>query len=93
MKVLGQYADDLDLYLLGDQNSLDTALKIIDNFGRYTGFKINYDKTTVYRIGSLRYSQAMMYTADKICWTSEPINILGVNVTHEKEKASRNQLW
>ena len=86
LKVLGQYADDIDLYLYGDGVSLNEALTTINNFCKRTGFKINYDKTTVYRIGSLRYSNAVFYTKRKVCWTKDSINVLGVEVCTEKSK-------
>ena len=86
LRILGQYADDIDLYLYGDKKSLNEALTTIDSFCKKTGFRINYDKTTVYRIGSLRFSNAIFYTSKKVCWTNESINVLGVEICHDKTK-------
>ena len=89
INLLGQYADDADLYLLNDQNSLHTVFNIITEFGKHTGFTINYDKTTIYRIGALKHSMAKLYTQQQIAWTNEPINILGVVVTNQKEDLAK----
>ena len=82
-KIFGQFADDIDLYLHGDQKSLQKSMQIIEHFCQNTGFKINYDKTTVYRIGSLKKSDIQFVTQKKLCWTSKPINVLGINVQHD----------
>ena len=84
-KILGLYADDIDLYLYGEQKSLDAALNTIERFNMCTGFKINYDKTTIYRISSLRESNASFYTSQQVNWNSEYINVLGVNISHRKD--------
>ena len=47
-KIFGQYADDIDLYIFGGENSVCAVLKIIDYFECRSGFKINYNKTTLY---------------------------------------------
>ena len=84
MRLFGQYADDMDLYLLGDKTSLQEAISTFHNFERQSGFKINYEKTTVYRIGSLRNSQAKYYSRNELNWVNTEINVLGVFVTDNK---------
>ena len=88
-KILGQYADDIDLYLNGDDNSLNEALVTIQKFCKISGFRINYNKTTVYRVGSLRRAKAICYTAEKLNWTEGNINVLGVELTFESQKLNR----
>ncbi len=41
------YADDTLLFLSDLQRSLPTALKVLDEFGKLSGFKINHSKTTL----------------------------------------------
>ena len=86
LKVLGQYADDIDLYLWGERKSIETAFQVISIFCGQTGFKINYDKTTMYRIGSLRRSEAILYTQHNVIWTNNSINVLGVDVCYGKKE-------
>ena len=83
-KLLGQYADDIDIYLKGDQESLDQVFYTIEEFQKRSGFSINYSKSTVYRLGSLRKSKAMLYTRMSLSWM-DTINVLGVYVTHDKD--------
>ena len=51
-----------------------------------SGLKINYDKTSVYRIGSLKNTNARLYTQKPLIWTNEPINILGVWIDHSEQR-------
>ena len=91
LQFLNQYADDMDVCLQNDQQSLQRVLTHIKNFGGHTGFQLNYDKTTVYRIGSLKTSKAKLYTAENVKWTSEQINVLGVELNNESEQALLQQ--
>ena len=80
MKILGQFADAADLYLLADESSIKKVFKIIDRFCAKTGFKGNYDKTTLYRIGSLKASDVSKYVDKRIKWNVATINVLGVDM-------------
>ena len=82
LKALGQYADDMDLYIYGDKNSLSQVFWQIDIFCKCTGFRVNYDKTTVYRIGSLKNTDAKFVTEHTVSWGNETINVLGVDISH-----------
>ena len=44
---------------------------------------LSYDKTTLYRIGSLRHSDARMYNIDQFAWSNKDITVLGVQIAHE----------
>ena len=86
MKLFGQYADDADLYLLGNAESITNMFKILDNFCRCTGFKINCNKTTLYQFGSIIKSNAEMYTNEKVQWAKESINILRVDIIKDQSQ-------
>ena len=48
---------------------------------------MNYDKTSIIsELGSLKGSNAQLYTQHQINWTNEPINILGVWIDHSEER-------
>ena len=85
IKLLAQYADNIDLYLLGEEQNLQKAFNVIEIFCKCTGFKINYDKMTVHRIGSLRKTQAKFYTKNDVKWENYCINVLGVDVIQGNE--------
>ena len=89
-KLLGQYADDIDLYLWGTQRNLQKAINVINHFANRTGFKMNHNKTTIYRIGSLKNSNAIFYTKKEVAWTSDYINVLGVNVNTQGNSQTIN---
>ena len=44
---------------------------------------ISYEKTTLYRIGSLRHTNAQMYDITQVSWSNKDINVLGVTISHE----------
>ena len=83
LHLLNQYADDMDVCSKYKQSSLDAILSNIRLFHDHTGFALSYEKTVLYRVGSLAKSKAELYTAEGIKWTSEKLNILGVDVTDE----------
>lgn len=44
------YADDMLIYLAEAEGSLTNALDRISGFGRYSGFKVNWNKSIVFRL-------------------------------------------
>ena len=81
--LLSLFADDLDLFLKYKESVWNAVMKEFDNFEHITGMKISYEKTTIYRIGSLKGSNAKFYSSRKIQWTNEPVNVLGVIACHD----------
>ena len=84
--IVTQFADDLSLFMRFSQSSWEELIKVLDKFQGNSGMKINYDKTTVYRIGSLAKSNAKFYAAKKLKWTNEPVNVLGIWIDHNQNK-------
>ena len=82
LRFLNQYADDMDMCMKFNEKSLNSALEQIKLFHRSTGFLLSYEKTTIYRIGSLCDSKAELYTPRKMNWSSETVNILGIEITN-----------
>ena len=83
---LNQYADDMSVSTTFDEDQLNRILQHFDDFRKSTGFQLSYEKTTVYRIGSLKHSKAELYTEKPLNWSNEPIKVLGVYVDHSSEK-------
>ena len=86
---LNQFADDMDVFSLFKQTSLDAILNNLKLFYYSSGMEINYNKTTLYRIGSLKSSNAMLYTQENIKWSNEDIVVLGVTVSHDQDSMLR----
>ena len=80
-KCLGQFADDLWTVSQYDEQSYTTTLHLFRQFEKYSGLKINYDKSEVLRVGSLRYSDAKFYSHLPLTWSDGPIKILGIEFT------------
>ena len=81
--LLNQFADDMDICSIANEDSLREIFKELDVFRQQSGFTISYEKTTLYRIGSLRHSSAQMYNMDQVAWSNEDITVLGVTIAHE----------
>ena len=48
-----------------------------------SGFTVSYEKTTLYRIGSLRHSSATLYSMQEYAWSNQDISVLGVTMAHK----------
>ena len=46
------------------------------------GHKVNYDKTCIYRIGSLKNTNAKLYTTKNIKWSDGNIEMLGITLSN-----------
>ena len=70
---------------MNNQTSLNHVFNILEAFQLSTGSNVNYDKTIIYRIGLLKSSDTKLITTKTVSWTSEPINVLGIWITHDVE--------
>ena len=84
--LLTQFTDDLSLFMDFSKDSWDATMLIFDKFQKNSGMRINYDKTTVYRLGSIHKTNARFYSKKKINWTSDPVNILGIWVSYNNDE-------
>ena len=81
--LLNQFADDMDISSLNSEKSIKAVYEELDKFKYQSGFTISYDKTTMYRIGSLRFSDAQLYGMSEVAWSNQDITVLGVTITHQ----------
>ena len=82
--LLSQFADDMDLYLPFDKVILDEVCKTLDIVQSNTGLTVSYEKTTMYRIGSIANTNAKIYTIKPIQWSNDSINTLGIDLYYDK---------
>ena len=88
-----QYADDTCITTPFCNNSFLAIFKTFERFKEISGLCVNYDKTEILRIGSLRNSEARFYTEKKINWTNGVITLLGIKIcTNMNEITSQNIL-
>ena len=88
--LLSQFADDMDLYLPYDKIVLNTVLSVFSEVETNTGLRVSYDKTSVYRIGSITNTNAKFYTTRKLTWTNDPVNTLGIDLYQTEKELMRN---
>ena len=74
----------MDIFSSGEEQELEAICKELTDFQKQSGFLVSYDKTTLYRIGSLRHSDAMLYNIDQYSWSNTEIMVLGVTITHDE---------
>ena len=87
--LLSQFADDLTLFLEHKESVWQAVMDTFLAFERLSGMKINYEKTTIYRIGSLKDSNATFYSRKKIIWTNEPVKVLGIWIHYDLDRCFR----
>lgn len=84
-----QFADDLNLPLLFDQQSLSQAIAELQMFQQQVGLKINLNKSLIYRIGALKNSTCIL-NSQGIEWTNLQVKILGINVVDDQKLEQAN---
>ena len=86
-EVITQFADDTGLFLLYNESTLNEAIHELSHIENNTGLKISYDKTKVYRVGSLKGSGAHMYTLKQLQWSDDDIEMLGVTISNNNRQS------
>ena len=89
-QILSQFADDTTVFLDYDQRSLNELCRTLTHVEQNLGLKVSYDKTNVYRVGTLVKSNARLYTQQNFRWTHENIDILGVKLSCDGEPVREN---
>ena len=88
-KLFGQYADDMDLYCKPTKKNIDNIFDTLNHFNKNSGCKINYEKTTMYRIGKKNNSIAGIYTRG-MSLVDDKVNVLGVWITEKTKLIEKN---
>ena len=76
--LLSQYADDTCLVLDGSPRSLQSSLDELYYFSTTSGLKINYSKTQVIWIGSMKYSRETLCNKYNLQWGNSKFTYLGI---------------
>ena len=88
--ILSQFADDTAAFLQYNQESLDAFIESLSCVETNMGLKVSYEKTTLYRIGSLQNSNAELYTKKNFAWSNDAIDTLGVTLKCDGTKDESN---
>ena len=73
----------MDIFSISTEKSIRAIFNELEGFRIQSGFTVSYEKTTLYRIGSLRHSDAQLYSMDEFVWSNKDIKVLGVTIAHE----------
>ena len=82
--ILSQFADDTVLFLKFEKITLDGVIQTFEHLEANTGLRINYDKTVVYRIGSIKNTNAKLYTQKELKWSNESFDLLGLEISNSE---------
>ena len=85
--VITQFADDTSLYLIYSETTLNAAISELMYIETNTGLKVSYDKTCVYRLGSLKHTNAKIYTTKELKWSNGDIDMLGVKIVNTENQS------
>ena len=78
--ILCQFADDTSVYLEYSAICVNAFLQTMSQVEAAIGLKISYEKTMVYRIGSIRNTNAKLYTIKPLTWSDGPMETLGIQL-------------
>ena len=85
---ISQFANDTALFLMYTESCINATLDTLALVECNTGLKISYEKTTIYRIGSLKNSNAECYTTKQIKWSDGDIELLGIYIQNASSQNS-----
>ena len=88
--VISQFADDTALFLTFSEECICAAIDTLSRIEHNTGLKVSYEKTTVYRIGSLKNSNAKIYTTKELNWSDDDIPMLGVVIQNRIQQSNES---
>ena len=82
-QVITQFADDTGLYLKYSHECIEATIQVLTHIESSTGLKVSYEKTNIYQVGSLKYTNAKLYTSKEFTWSDDNIKMLGVDITND----------
>lgn len=84
------FADDLWNVVLFEKDVFEELLFEYEEFQSFSGLEINYNKTEVMRLGSIRNTDAKFYSQLPLHWSDGPVKVLGINIFSSWEETSAN---
>ena len=87
---LSQYADDTTLILDGSEESLRESLKLLDDFGKMSGLKLNCGKAEALWIGSKTNCNLRLCPEKNFKWPFKKVKALGVWLSTDPKITKKN---
>ena len=88
--LLSQFVDDTALFIKYSKVSLEAVLDNFEYIEAQTGLKISYEKTIIYRIGTMCDSNAKLYTKKALQWTDQEFKLLRITISNDVDIAYHN---
>ena len=76
---LSQYADGTSFILDGSSKSLNSTLDVLFEYSKFSGLKVNFEKTHAVWIGINKYSTSSIKPRWKLSWGKTEFKLLGIN--------------
>ena len=64
----------------------EVTIQELSEFETLSGMIVNYDKSVIYHLGSMRKMNAKFYSNKKLIWSDEPLKILGIIVSNSEDE-------
>ena len=61
------------------------SLKVLKSFSKISGLCVNYSKSSVLKIGSLKNDETILHPDANLIWSKGPVKFLGVNISLNKQ--------
>lgn len=84
-----QFADDLNIPTLFNQDSLNAIIDELKLFKSQVGLRINLEKSLMLRIGPIKDSTVLL-NSQGIPWTNDTVRVLGVDIVQDCHMEKKN---
>ena len=78
-----QFADDTCLTLKYNEKNIRTTFKILQDFEKASGLKLNMDKTEILKLGPISRTDGKLCPEFNICWKNNFVRLLGIFVCND----------
>ena len=89
---ISQYADDTTLFMDGSKESFEYCVHTILEYAKFSGLNMNFDKTQVICLGSLRNKQIHYMPNIPIQWNPQTFTLLGIEFNVELKNIMDNNI-
>ena len=89
-QLLSLFADDTSAFLSYDPLVINAFCNVLEKVEQQLGLQVSYEKTCLYRVGSLHNSNAQCYTVKPLKWSDGPLETLGIVMNCDGTTNSEN---
>ena len=86
--VISQFADETALFLIYEESCINVTISTLMHVESNIGLNVSYEKTCIYRVGSLKDTDAKCYTIKPLKWSDGDIDLLGVTIKNDSKQTN-----